>query len=228
MGSHSRFICTDNQLGSVPLSDIYDERYPERALTVVLTTVTGNRTCAQLEAVDSLNGRAQFRTLTIFGDFHFWQVSPDDRTYVRAHLTGLRGVDYSLRVYTNEIGMGEACNDGGLGDVFSKEGGEFIIPGDTLTNDAGSIGNLDSLLPLEEGQESLRVTVASSFLPLFGPYSILGRTLALVNEATGDIVACGTIMRQGEVPLTEIASFSGFQDLNNPPLPDPIGDIVNY
>ena len=181
--------------------------------------------CAQLELSEPLQGQAQFRTNTIFGDFLFWQVSPDDRTYVRTYLTGLRGVDYSLRVYTNEIGLGDTCDDETLGDVFSKPGGEFVIPGDTLTNDAGSVGNLDSLLPLEDGQESLRVTEASSFLPLFGPYSILDRTLALVNEETGEIVACGPIVRQAEYPVAELASLSGYQNVNNPPLPDPFEGI---
>lgn len=226
MNGRARIFCTDNQLGSVPLSYIYDARYPDRALTVTISDNGVAVACAQLEASEPLVGRTQFRTLTIFGDFLFWQAGPDDRTYIRAHLTGLRGVDYSLRVYTNEIGMSLLCTNKVLGEVFSKQGGEFIIPGDTLTNDAGSIGNLDSLLPLEEGQESLRVTVSSSFLPLFGPYSILDRTLALVNEETGEIVACSAIMRQAEYPVAELASLSGYQDENNPPLPDPLAGII--
>lgn len=176
--------------------------------------------CAQLALVDPLQGRAQFRSLTTFGDFLFWQNGPDDRTYVRAHLTGLRGTDYSLRIFTNKLEMGEPCNPDTLGDVVSKQGGEFILPGNTPTNDGGSIGNLDALLQLVDGQQSLRTTVSSAFLPLFGPYSVLDRTLGLVNEETGVIEACGTIMRQAEYPLGEFASLSGYQDINNPPLPE--------
>jgi hypothetical protein len=219
----ARNLCTDNQIGSIPRHYLFDENDPQHALMVVIRDTDGTPlACAALEMPAPLSGRAQFRTLTVFGDFLFWQNGPDDRTYVRAHLTGLRGRNYALRIYENAVSDSNKhpCNLTELGDVFSKTGGNFIQPGLVLTNDAGPIGNLDALLPLEVGQESLQITSSSAFHPLFGPYTILGRTLGLFNMDTGEVEACSTIMRQTEYPPGEIASLLGYQDLNNPPLPE--------
>lgn len=220
VNGRARLLCTDNQLGSIRRDYLFDKRHPEHALMVVIRDNEGRPLgCAVLEMPAPQLGRAQFRTLSVFGDFFFWQNGPDDRTYVRTHLTGLRGTDYSLRIFENTAIMTHPCDLDELGNVFSKQGGEFILPANLLTNDAGAIGNLDSLLVLVEGQQSLRTTVSSSFLPLFGPYTILGRTLGLVNEETGVVEACNTIMRQEDYPQGELASLLAYQDLNNPPLP---------
>lgn len=217
-------VCSDSQLGTVPPEYLFDKRDPESALLVVVRDASGAVLgCSQLESVAPQVGRTQIRTRTIAGDFVFWQTGPDDRTYVRAHVTGLRGRNYALRVYTNMVEGNKECTPENLGDVFSKPGGEFVLPGNLNgppTNDASSIGNLDALLTLEEGQKSLRTTVTSSFLPLFGPYSIQERTLGLLNEMTGKVEACGVIMRDAEYPPSEVASLQGFQDQNNPPLPE--------
>lgn len=221
MEGRARLLCTDNQIGSIPREYLFDERHPEHALVVVIRDAAGVPLgCAALEMPAPQLGRAQFRTLSAFGDFFFWQNGPDDRTYVRAHVTGLRGADYSLRIFEKAVEMTHPCDLDALGNVFSKPGGEFIQPGSSLTNDAGVIGNLDALLILEDGQQSLRTTVSSSSLPLFGPYTILERTLGLVNEETGIVEACGVIMRQAPYPQGELASLLAYQDLNNPPLPE--------
>lgn len=182
---------------------------------VVIRNSSGNVLgCAPLEMPAPLQGRAQFRTFTVFGDFLFWQHGPDDRTYVRAHVTGLRGRDFDLVVFENAPTEAQhPCDKAQLGSVWSKPGGEFLQPGD-----GGAIGNLDSLLVLEEGQQSLRTTASTAFLPLFGPYSILDRGIGLVNE-NGVVEACAPIMRQAEYPPGEFASLLGYQDENNPPLP---------
>lgn len=217
----ARSVCTDNQIGSIPRTDLFDGRHPEHALIVAIRDAGGMLLgCSPLTLAPPLQGRAQFRTLTIFGDFLFWQNGPDDRTNVRTYLTGLRGTDYSLRVFAEKVEMNEPCDPALLGSVTSRQGGEFILPGDTPTNDAGRIGNLDALLMLNAGQNSLRTTTTTSFLPLFGPHTILNCTLGLFNEETGVIEACAAIMNQEEYPPEELASLMGFQSDNNPPLPD--------
>lgn len=214
VNGRARFFCTDNQIGSTPRSYLFDD-----GVTSVVAVVRDENDnllgCANLEMVAPLVGRSQFRTSTAFGDFLFWQTGPDDRTYVRAHLTGLRGDDFSLRIYASPVGMTGECNATALGGVYCKPGRIAVLPGTTAT-----IGNLDTLLPLGAGQTSLRTTVSSSTLPLFGPYSILGRTLALVRDDTDEIVACNTIMRDEEYPPGELASLLGYQNFNNPPLPE--------
>lgn len=222
----ARVCCTDCQLGAVPRTYLFNEQNPSAALVVVIrdenSTILG---CSQLEMIPPVSARTQLRYSSVFGDFLFWQTGPDDRTYVRVYLTGLNGRDFSLRIYTNPVQMGDTCDEQTLGAIFSKPGGEFILPrapNAPLTSDAGSIGALDVLLPLPPGQISVRNTTSSSFLPLFGPYSIVGKTLALVLEDTNRIVACNPIMRQGGYPQGELASLLAYQDLNNPPLPSAI------
>ncbi len=219
----ARELCIDNQLGVTPRDYLFDERYPQNALSVVIRNSSGQALgCAQLDMVQPLVGRAQFRTATAFGDLLFWQTGPDDRTYIRAHITGLRGTDYSLRVFSEKLQMDETCSFENLGAMFSKRGGEFILPGipnGPPTDDASTVGNLDNLLPLNPGDESLRTTVSTSHLPLFGPHSILQRTVGFVNEESGEVEACGVVMRQVEYPPSELASLLGYQTENNPPLP---------
>lgn len=215
-------FCTDSQLGTVPRSYLFDENNPSNALLVAIRDEDSNLLgCAPLGMISPLTARAQLRYSSVYGDFLFWQSGPDDRTYVRVHLTGLNGNDFSLRIYCNPIPTA-GCDIDALGEIFSKPGGEFfqaITEDSQLTNDGGLTGSLDVLLPLPPGQISLRTTTSSSYLPLFGPYSIMGKTLALVREDTNRVVACSAIMLQDEYPQGELSSLLAYQDLNNPPLP---------
>lgn len=211
-------FCTDSQIGSTPRSYLFDDVHPEHSLVVAIREADGSPLgCAQLEMVQPLTGRTQFRTTGgIFGDFLFWQTGPDDRTYVRAHVTGLRNDDYSLRIYEEALEMGEPCTFAALGNVLTRMNGEFFLPPDAAS---GTLGSLDALIPLDNVQ-FFRDTVSTNNLPLFGHNSILDHTLVLVRDPDPEtIVACGNIMRQLDYPQGELASLQGYQDANNPPLP---------
>ena len=54
-----------------------------------------------------------------------------------------------------------------------------------------------------------RRTERSSYLPLFGPFSIVGRPLVL-HRANGVIWACANIMRYYPVPVPNFPSVMGF------------------
>lgn len=212
-------FCSDSQIGSIPRSYLFDDVHPQHSLVLAIRDPDGTALgCAQLEKVKPLTGRTQFATTGgIFGDFLFWQTGPDDRTYIRAHVTGLRNDDYSLRIYENAL-MGQECTFNVLGDVLSRMNGEFFLPPDA---ESGGLGNLDALIPLDNVQ-FFRDTVSTNSVPLFGHNSVLDHTLVLVRETNPEtIVACGDIMRQMEYPRGEIASLQGYQDANNPPLPPP-------
>ena len=223
----ARVFCTDNQLGTVPRSYLFSESNPDQALLVAIHDDSSNPlACAAFEMITPITARAQLRYSSVFGDFLFWQTGPDDRTFVRVHLTGLNREDYSLRIHCNSI-PASGCDAEELGEVFSKPGGEFILPrtdDSPMTPDAGDTGNLDVLLGLPPGQVSVRTTTSTTNLPLFGPFSVMGKTLALVREDTGRIVACSEIMLQGEYPQGELSSVTGYQNVNNPPLPNAIPD----
>ena len=211
----ARNYCTDTSIGTSPRTYLVDENYPNDRGTVVVTDTNNVPLgCATLELVQPVLARAQFRgDGLIYGDFLFWQYGPDDRTYVRSSLTGLRDENHALRIFS-----GDRCDR--TGPVFTRPNPVYRPPfSGTPTHDVNDIGNLDTLLPLEPKQRSLRTTVSSSSLPLFGPFTVVGKTLGLVDEDTNRIVACGPIMRENDYPTGELASLLGYQTANNPPLP---------
>lgn len=210
-------LCIDSQLGTVPRHYLVDQVPPAHSLVLAIRDANGIALgCSALEIVKPLVARAQFRGVYGFGDFYLWQTGPDDRTYVRAHITGLdRRENYRLRIYENALMMSQECTFEALGNVVSRQNGEFLLPGDVPS---GCLGNLDTLVPLRQ-VTSFRDTVTTSSLPLFGHNSILGNTIALIRESDNKFVGCGTIMRQEGFPRSQFASLQGFQDENNPPLP---------
>ncbi len=222
--SRARSFCSDNGLGSIPRTVLFDENNPQDRFSIVIGEASGGPGilgCAALELISPLHAKTELRTSTIRGLFDFWQNGPDDRTNIRADLTGLDDEDYSLRIFRDPAPpMGMACGD--LGGVFQRNGGVItsaVNPNCPLTRDSCITGNLDSIFPLERGQRSFRMTVSTSTLPLFGPYTIIGRSLGLVLESTNEIIACSTIMLEQGAPQGELASILGYQDFNNPPLP---------
>ncbi len=216
MNSRIHTFCTDSQIGSIPRSYLFDDVPPQHSLVLAIRDMNGDALgCAQLEMISPLSGQSQCRSIRSFVDLLIWQNGPDDRTFVRAHITGLDNRDHSLRIFENVLGMDEECTFSALGNVVGRTNGEFLLPADA---NMGGVGNLDALIPLE-GISAFRETVSSNALPLFGHSSILGRTMVLVREEDNRIICCGTIMRQQEYPQGEIASLQGFQNLNNPPLP---------
>ena len=212
---NDHIFCTDSQIGSIPRSYLFDDVEPQHSLVVAIRNMDGDPLgCAQLEMISPLTGQGQCRSLRSFVDFFVWQNGPDDRTFIKAHITGLDNRDHVLRIHDNVLGMEDECTSDALGDVFGRQNGEFLLPADAAM---GATGNLDTLIPLEGGN-AFRGTVSTNSLPLFGHNSILGRSIALIRD-DGQIICCGTIMRQQEYPQGEIASLQGYQNLNNPPLP---------
>ena len=217
----ARLFCTDSQLGTISRSQLLSElNYGER-LTVRIGDSDGSDLgCAPLGFARPRTATAQFSTSTTFGSFQFWQNGPDDRTMVRPHLTGLgRGGPFSLMIFEGIGPASDPCNRTLLGNVYTRPRGAFTLPVSTsgiLTGDSCLLGNLNSILPLNDDASFLRSSGSSNFLPLFGPYSIIGRTLALLR-ADNTIVACSPIMCIDCTP-GRFSSLLGYQDFNNIPL----------
>lgn len=217
-------FCTDSQLGTISRSQLFDEKNINQRLIVRIGQSNGSALhlgCAALNLAKPRTATARFRTSTITGDFHFYQDGPDDRTYIRPYLIGLnRRGPFSLRIFQGMGTESDPCNATLLGNVISRPGGAFTNPvamGGIQTSDSCVLGNLDAILPIEDEATSLRKATSTSNLPLFGPYSIIGRTIALVR-ADNTIAACGPI----ECPECSVGgrynSLLGYQELNNPPL----------
>lgn len=221
-GRRAHLFCTDSQLGTISCTQLFDEKNYDQRLTVRIGGSDGsnaNLGCAPLELINTRSATARFSTPSISGTVQFWQHGPDDRTYIRPHIIGLGSTGpFSLVIFEGRGPESDPCNRTSLGSIHTRQGRAFSLPITTdgiPTSDSCRLGGLDVLLPLE-GASFLQSTTSSSFLPLFGPYRIVGRTLALVRE-DGSIAACSPIMCQG-CTLGRLSSLLGYQDLNNPSL----------
>lgn len=223
--NRARICCTDNQLGSVPRTYLFDKNFPNDILTVVIgdESTTGCLGCSTLEMIRPVVARAQFRFhLTGFADLYFWQTGPDDVTNVRAHITGLdTNDDYSLRIFTNPAEPMGNCSAALLGPMISRPGSVVSTPPNPniLTDDMCDLGNLDAIVPIDLGTPAVRLSTKTNFLPLFGPFSVVGNSVGLFRLRDSMIVGCATIMRQEAYPQGELASLLGYQDIDNRPIP---------
>ena len=202
-----RRFCTDNQLGSIRTSDIYN---PDQPISVVLDDAGVVVACGVLEPVQPQIAYVEFKNSRIFGQIYFYQSSPNDRTYARTYITGITRRNVSLAIYTNGDGT---CNN--LGSLLRKPNSPAIIGrpvGATKTGDAVVLGNLSTKLRIPPESQSYRVTTTTPYLPLFGPYSIVNNTLALI-DSNGVALACGGITRLNEYPSGMAASILGYQNI---------------
>ena len=210
-GSRARAFCADSQLGTVNFASLNG--------LVVHIFRDGNISvgCAPLQTVQPLRAEASFREFTVVGNFIFYQDGPNDETFIKAFLTGLprSGVPYSLRIYSGVGTESNPCGATELGSIYDVPNRALFTSGNgVLTPDGCRLGNLEGVLPIESNQ-AIQRTVSTS-IPLFGPFSVIGRTLAVVN-GMNDIVACAPIKNSCTTcPLQSYNSILGYQDLNNP------------
>jgi len=87
--------------------------------------------------------------------------------------------------------MSDPCNRDQLGNMYRVPGRALNVGfNNILTADSCAIGNLQNLLPTNTAQ-SVQTTVSSN-TPLFGSFSVIGRTIGLVDR-DGAVVACSVI-----------------------------------
>ena len=167
-----------------------------------------------MEAVQAQVARVEFQNPTINGQIIFYQAGPNDRTFARTYITGLRRRDVSLEIRAGGDGTCDTVTRENL-DLLKKPGSSTTIIGRSVgpvkTGDAVVLGNLSTKLRIPPGSQSYRVTTSTPYLPLFGPYSIVGNTLVLA-DANGLPLACGLIQRWNDYPTGLAASILGYQN----------------
>ena len=213
----ARICCVDEQLGTHPLTSI-------EPLTLVIKDENFSEdiiACATSKPANPLCARAKFRTRTQFIQLYFVQLDPHDRTFVHAYVIGLNGQGGYFEIHENPVPDGASqhviCDDfsdSGLGGVFDKQGGRLFSDGESSGGTGRTGGNtlpvgvLDRKLTDFRGQASYTTTDFSHFLPLFGPFSIIGRSLVLF-DADGNPIACGNI-ELNKLPASMIDSILGY------------------
>lgn len=214
MNGRARLFCTDNQLGSIRTSDLVNKQ-ASQPVSVTISEAAAISACGELEASQPQVARVEFRSdnRIINGQIVFYQASPNDRTYARTYITGLRRMNVTMEIRANGDGT---CASVPRGSLLRKPGSSRIIGrpvGAVKTGDAVVLGNLSTKLRIPPGSQSYRVTTSTPYLPLFGPYSVVNNTLVLTN-ASGQELACGSIVRWNDYPTGLAASILGYQNQN--------------
>ena len=205
-----KFFCTDSQLGTTPLNFISNRNadFNRVALVIAEEEASGGAviSCTQFEPllpkvarasirrkvwVELPNGRFELRDE--FVDLYMYQADPHDPTFVRLYVNDIDEPaeleePHYIQIRERPVGADGNCTN--LGPVF-----EFRpyftdafpeISGVIQTGDRDFVGELRNKLPL------FGRTLRTSWLPLFGHGSVVGRSLVLHN-GDGDIVNCATI-----------------------------------
>lgn len=211
MNNRARLFCTDNQLGSIRTSDLVNKK-ASQPVSVTILLGAAVAACGELEAAQPQVARVEFKNNVINGQIVFYQASPNDRTYARTYITGLRGMNVAMEIRAG--GDGTCASVAGR-SLLRKPGSSRPIIGRPVgavkTGDAVVLGNLSTKLRIPPGSQSYRVTTSTPYVPLFGPYAVVGNTLVLTN-ANGEDLACGLIVRWSDYPSGMAASILGYQN----------------
>lgn len=225
VGGRARLCCSDTQLGSVPFLTLTDPRnsYFLSVKIMGMQVIDQPRepdSCATLEKVLPQVAKVQIRSRLLDGDFRFSQSGPFDRTFVRASIKGLRRRNIELQIRRDAVVNKQNCDPTALGPILSKPGlPVFGRPlGAAKTGDSVLIGNLAPKVPLPAGSQTVVSSTSSHYLPLFGPHTIVGHSLVVVERTPSGprYLACNTIKRLTDYPTGLYASVSGFQEMDKP------------
>lgn len=181
-----------------------DPDYPVLSLVIEEENGGGVLGCSCFERIPSLAARARlerifwdpnqnFRTVYEVVDFYVYQSDPHDPTYIRVYTNDLPqpnqfGDMPYIQIRERPVGADKNCSN--LGPVFEPRPyfDESLSDIDNViqTGERDFIGELRNKIPLN------RNVFRTSWLPLFGEKSIVGRSLVL-HDGDGRPVNCATI-----------------------------------
>ena len=218
-----KFFCTDIQLGST--NPNYFQNSENSPISVVIEEETasggGVLACSCFERLrpkvahakieqsfyEHVNGRPGHRYELV--DFYVYQSDPHDPTYIRLHRNGLEqaeDINDDLYIQIRERPVGEDKNCSNLGPVFEPRPDFEALPEiDNViqTGERDNLGELRNKIPL--GNPPRR----TSWLPLFGQNSIIGRSLVL-HDGDGNVINCANIDQESPPPGMTRVSFSQY------------------
>ena len=192
-----RAFCNDDQLGLLPVNSLTE--------TVLVFEKANGRIvgCEELEHVNQLCARVDCIKRPRVGiNILFYQRDPNDRTHVRSFVTGLDGEGAYLEI-REFAAPNQTCSLAG-GRFDKPRGPGTVITDSVITSMNGipiPIGTLHTEITPITDRPSLVKQDATLWLPLFGQFSIIGRSIALVNN-DGVTVTCCTIMEVTDPSLS--------------------------
>ena len=208
-GHRYRAFCNDDQLGLIPLSSIQDTY-----LTFHLPngTLVG---CQPWHPIDQLCARVHCtKRPRLHMDMLFFQYDPGDRTHIRSYITGLDNTAAYLQVRRDPVPDKLTCDAGGLYDKPRLSNLRPIIhtpAGDKPTGDALPVGTTQYKISDIRNKTSHIKQDTTSWLPLHGAFTIIGRSIALV-DVDNQVVMCCNITHVTDPSPELIDSILSYQD----------------
>ena len=151
--------------------------------------------CANLTSYQPLEAVARFDENGVTGSIQFYQRSPYDPTQVFVNLKGLGSRTAGYHVHEFPIGPGGSpgrCADRYAGGHLNPTG--ITVAG--TTSDQFEVGDLSGKFGSLSGQNDFYREYVDPNIPLFGPYSILDRSLVIhEDDPEGTRFVCSNIRR---------------------------------
>lgn len=200
----------------------------------LLLPVGSSYECAQLYLLPEKQVSAVMNMRGIKGYLHFRQASPFDVTEFRLNLTNLQSRVGPYHVHNFPVPsvrspVSSICSNDNLGGHWNPFGLKMSdqtypkLPGSTY--DMYEIGDLSGKHMFLTGLNEADVVFNDSSLPLFGPNSIVGRSV-VIHQGNGARFVCASIGYPGDVSVARarfrspVVGEIWFTQLKNNPLSD--------
>lgn len=188
-GNQTQAFCTDTQLGTYPHST-----WNVNTILAIEDDDGNNIACAKFEPVPPASAQVSFynRATRTYVNAIFYQFDPHDPTYVRFGRSNFMNAEH-FQVRTNPVPTNGMCMN--LGPVFEPRTNFMNLPNSILidqTGDRDYVGELRNKITVPDRRYYRSYHQRTSYLPLFGDYSIIGRSFVVLdrNEL---IIGCGNI-----------------------------------
>ena len=168
-----------------------------RSIVIHAENRTGPRiACANITRFNPLEAVVNFNESGILGSISFSQTSPYDMTSVTVSLQGLQGMagGYHVHVYPVSPEGVSSVRCAAAGGHWNPTGITYD-PNNTrqLTSDEYEIGDLSGKFGTLVDLNGISETYLDPNIPLFGPYSIVGRSVVIHRSVDGPRWTCANI-----------------------------------
>ena len=187
--------------------------------------------CANLTRFSPLEAIVNFNESGITGSIRFSQQSLFDNTDVLLNLQGLGGIAGGYHVHVTPVPLtgGPSRCDLAQGHWNPTKIVYNTTITRSLTSDEYEIGDLSGKFGGLNGQDNIVATYSDPNVPLFGVYSIVGRSLVIHRANNGSRVACANIELVRPVlrvvTIVNTSSLSG-QIVFTQPADDPLSETT--
>ena len=167
--------------------------------------------CTNVTQFRPLEAVSVFNENGVSGSIRFYQLSPYDPTQVTVALRGLEAMADGYHVHEFPVGP---QNIGSPGKCASKYTGGHWNPTNVTssgsTSDQFEIGDLSGKFGGLSGLEELEAVYMDPNVPLFGPFSVIGRSI-VIHLADSSRWVCADVQRTRQfLQITTMISTSSF------------------